>query len=485
MLIHKHGTAFKRPYVEEVLSLLLTLVVIGILYMYNLGGWLIDDDEGSFLYQAWRISEGERPYRDFFSSLMPVFLYTAASLVKMSGRAIATIRAVCVIWTLAGASLVFLLARRFLPLKDARLATLAFLLHPQVFRYGRALYVEPFMLFFEILGLYLFFRGWKPRNAPVLGAAGLSFAVSTLYKPLGIMPWGGCLLWILVDAWRSRVGWSALKWAMAFAVPFLLALGLSILAFASWEPAFYASAIGSHRAQGAGFSPGTTLLRWVALVVQYMLAYAPLLAFVMPVAWAGWVNRKRVPLSWQILTVAGFLLLSRRLFTRHLMYLIPSLVILFLLSLKPLRARREHLSLFRAALIAILLPWVVYDARLAIRTENDTASIVEIIDRQVEEGHCLLSDYQELNFHAARASTYLGAEISQAMIEDGKITGAKLIDDIERYPVTMVIIDVSPRTAHQLVNLPDYEQFHAYLEEQFTLLGQFRRGDQLLELYTR
>ena len=37
----------------------LLLIFILFLYSYNLTGWLIHDDEGSYLYQAWRMTEGE------------------------------------------------------------------------------------------------------------------------------------------------------------------------------------------------------------------------------------------------------------------------------------------------------------------------------------------------------------------------------------------------------------------------------------------
>jgi len=119
------------------------------------------------------------------------------------------------------------------------------------------------------------------------------------------------------------------------------------------------------------------------------------------------------------------------------------------------------------------------------RTERDTTCIAELIRSQVDEKAYLISDYQELNFHAARRSTYLGAEISQVVVEGEQITGAQLIEEIEENPVKMVILDVSPETAHHLVNLVDYEQFHAYVEENFELLGRFPRSRQLLEIYIR
>jgi len=49
----------------------------------------------------------------------------------------------------------------------------------------------------------------------------------------------------------------------------------------------------------------------------------------------------------------------------------------------------------------------------------------------------------------------------------------------------MVILDVSPDTAHQLVNLLDYELFVDFLKQEFMLSDTLPRGRQLLEIYTR
>ncbi|MBU0703306.1 MAG: hypothetical protein KKC18_05510, partial [Chloroflexi bacterium] len=97
----------------------------------------------------------------------------------------------------------------------------------------------------------------------------------------------------------------------------------------------------------------------------------------------------------------------------------------------------------------------------------------------------VLSDYQEINFHAHRLSTYLGAEISYVVVASGQITGADLIAEIEAVDVKMVLVDVSPQTAHHMVKLLDYKDFRAYLQDHFTLLNVLNRGEQQLEVYSR
>jgi 4-amino-4-deoxy-L-arabinose transferase-like glycosyltransferase len=473
---------------QEILIVLLTISALGLFYFHNLGNWLIDDDEGSFLYQAWRVSQGERPYANFFSSRDPLFLYTTGTLVDLLGRSISAIRAVPVLLTLGSALMLFLLAHRFLPVEGAWLAMLTFLLHPQVFSYGRRLYPEPFMLLFVVSGVYLFDRGWNERRYWLLAGAGLSFGIATLYKLLGVLSLAGCLLWVTIGVWQQRTDWRSLMTRTAtFLVPFVLLVGTSFLSFVRWEPAFYSSVVGVNLAQGRELAGRQVLLKGVVLLLGYTLRYLPLMVFVLPATWTSRRRNARASLiAWQLPVTLAFLILPRDLFLRHLVYLVPVLAILFALALEPLRRWPGRSFLLVAVVGAVLFPWTLEDTVQASQTEDDTAHIAELIRSQTDAEAYVISDYQELNFHAARRSTYLGAEISQVVVEgEERITGAQLIDEIEKDHVQMVILDVSPETAHQLVNLVDYERFYSFVQENFALLGRFPRSEQLLEIYVR
>jgi 4-amino-4-deoxy-L-arabinose transferase-like glycosyltransferase len=468
---------------QDFLVILLTIGLLGGLLFYNLDGWKIDDDEGSFLYQAWRVSEGEQPYTDFFSSHWPFFLYTAGILLDLSGDDIGVIRAVPALFTLTTAIMVFLLARELVPVEGAWLAMLAYLLHPAVFSHGRTLYIESFMLFFDVLGLYLFHHGWNRKQRSLLILGGLSFGVSMFFKPMGILPFAGCLLWILAHLWRHREHWHLLlSRALLFSSSFGLFVGAMLVGLAIREPAFYSSAIGAHLTEQGDQAPA--LVNGSVLLLQYVLLYLPLMAFALPTAW---INAReaddRSLIAWQLPTALAFLALSRPLFPRHLDYLTPALAILFAMALEPLRQWPKRSFLFVSVVIAVLLPWVMKDIGQAFRTEDDTAGIVDLIRRETDEQAYVISDYQELNFYAGRRSTYQGAEISLVMIEGGQITSDRLIEEVEKYPVEMVIIDVSAETAHQLAKLPDYERLRSYLGENFELLGRYAREKQLLEIH--
>jgi hypothetical protein len=480
--------AFGGPgFRQIVISVALIILAFGVLYLYNLDGWLINDDEGSFLYQVWRISEGEHPYQDLFTSRWPLFLHTGAGWMRIVGAEVMPMRLLSVCLTLGTAVFVFLLALQTLPAEAALLSAVVFLLHPDVFRFGRSFQPEPFYVFLSALGLYLFARGRGSGSIASCVGAGLIFAVASLYKLLSVLVLLGCVLslamtWLREHKSRPRIVRQVIALLLSYGALFGLAAGGLMLGV----PRFYDNVIGVNLAPGQELTPLQVVLQGMAFLIGFFLTYAPFLLLALPAARRGWFgDRKTALFSWQLPTALAFTALSRKLFPRLLLYLVPSLSILLAATLEPIRRLSRRSPLLLVIVGAILVPWVVTDAQTLLRSEQDTMAVSRCIQARTPADTRVLSDYQELNFYARRPSTYSGAEISYVIVAGGQTTGESLIAEIETTDVRMVIVDVSPQTAHHLVNLWDYEEFRAYLQERFTLLDVLPRGEQLLEIYLR
>lgn len=470
------------------ISVSLVVLVLGALYIYNLGGWLINDDEGTFLYQVWRISEGEYPYQDIFTSRWPLFLYTGAGWMRVVGAEIVPMRVLSVCMTLGTAITLFFMAQQTLPAEAALLSMVLFLLHPNTFRFGRSFQPEPFYVFFSIVGLYLFSKGQTKFNPILFIGAGLAFAVASLYKLLAVLVVMGCVLFLATIWLRNRESRRrVILEAIFLLLPYVVLFGSTTVGFMLTVPRFYESVISLNLAQGGELTFLQVALKGIGFLIAYFLAYTPFLLLALPAAWKGWTGNRKIELfSWQLPTALAFMLLSRELFSRLLFYLVPSLSILFAATLEPVRRislRRP--SLLLAIVGAIMIPWTVTDATLLLQREQDTLAVSRYVQEQTSLGDHVLSDYQEINFHAHRLSTYSGAEISYVVVASGQITGADLIAEIEAVDVKMVLVDISPQTAHQMVKLLDYEDFRAYLQDHFTLLDVLTRGEQQLEVYSR
>jgi len=417
-----------------------------------------------------------------------LFLYTGAGWMRIVGAEAVPMRILSVCLTLGTAVIVFLLARQTLPAEAALLSMVVFLLHPHVFCFGRSFQPESFYVFFSTLGLYLFARGrTKDHTASFIGA-GLVFAVASLYKLLAALVVAGCVLflgvtWLRVRESRRRIA----RQALALLLPYVILFGLVTLGFTSSVPHFYESVIGVNLAPGQELTRLQVALKGFTFLVVYFLTSAPFLLLALPAAWRGWAGgRGTALLSWQLPTALAFLVLSRELFPRLLLYLVPALSILFAATLEPVRLLPRRSSLILLAIVgAVLVPWIASDAQILLHSEQDTMAVSRYIQARIPPDAHVLSDYQELNFYARRPSTYSGAEISHVVVAGGQVTGADLITEIEAADVKMVIVDVSPQTAHHMVNLQDYEGFRAYIQQRFTLLDVLPRGEQQLEIYFR
>jgi 4-amino-4-deoxy-L-arabinose transferase-like glycosyltransferase len=475
----------RPPSTDVVFSVLLVLVAFGMLYLYNLGGWLINDDEGSFLYQVWRISQGQRPYQDLFSSRWPLFLYTGGWWMRVFGATAVPMRVLSVGLTLGTAVLVFSMARQILPTRAALLSLIVFLVHPDVFLFGRSFQPEPFYLFFSMLGMFLVTRGRAKGSVPSFLGAGVVFAVASLYKLLTVWVLMGCMLFLGVTWWRNRGHRrQVVFWALALLLPFGVVFGLVVGGFTLGVPRFYDSVVGVNLAQGQELSPLDVVFKGIAALVVHFFT-TPLLLLALPAAWRGWRGDQKVALfGWQLPTVLIFLFLSRDIFPRLLLYLVPSLSILFVATVEPIRRLSRRSLLLLAVVGSLVVPWLMSDFLVLMRSEQATMSVVRHIQAWTPPDAYVLSDYQELNFHARRLSTYLGAELSHVILAGGTVRGTDLIAEIESSDVRMVIVDVSPLGQH-IVHLPDYGAFRAYLEQHFTLLDVLPREGQLLEVYYR
>ncbi|MBM4432123.1 MAG: hypothetical protein FJ026_17510, partial [Chloroflexi bacterium] len=115
----------KHAHLVAVAILLLGLVF----YLYRIDRWFMDDGEGGFCYAAWRISEGEVPYRDFLTEQVPLFLYWGSAVIRLFGPSIMALRYVNVLTTLLAAFFVYLAARHVFGCQVALLSLVLFVAH--------------------------------------------------------------------------------------------------------------------------------------------------------------------------------------------------------------------------------------------------------------------------------------------------------------------------------------------------------------------
>ena len=363
------------------------------------------------------------------------------------------------------------------------------------------------MLFWDALGLYLFVEAAlrvNPREAAegrpnnrhlwVLAASGIAFALSTMANHFGLLPMLGCLLFLAGRAWRDRAWDREVRHALWLVIPCVLLGGLTAGFFLLLAPNFLSAVLGHHLRQGRQLSAWQVAFKSLRLYWDTCRTQPILVSLALVGAIRSLRGRRRLAsiFVWQLPTALAFLLLSRDLQARHLVYLVPSLAALVAIGLDPLWGSGQHSwrgAAWRSTLVILCLGAALYPSwkenrRVATLWERDTPRLASYIQAHTAPDDYVLSDYPGLNFFAQRKTTPLAAGISRGSAKSGQIIGRDLISEIEAYDVQMVMLNVA-QGAHQLVNLIDYPLLKQYVQTHFHLAGRTTYDYRLLELYHR
>jgi hypothetical protein len=504
----------RRDWLEEHSGIiaLLILVVSFFFYLYNIEGWLVNDDEGTCLYAVWRLSEGEIPYDDFLSAQVPIFLYIGAVIIKVFGASALVLRGTTATITVLAGFFIYLGVKEVLNHRVALLSMLLFVLHRDVYLNGRVFRADLYMLLFSVIGLYFTIIAHSRRRSGYLVIAGTLFSMAMFSKLFGALPLVGCVLFIFYRLLirRSTTIKRALIESLLLLVPVLVGVVIIFdVSYLRW-PYFFDSVFGHHLQPGRGASLVQVVLKSLQLFVQYA-KHNYVFLLTLPVIIKILLDKKGLTAVYvlQLPTAVAFLFMSRFVYERHLLYLVPSLCTLVAYTIDLLSQQALSSAVNRKAsllhrlftykevrftfiiLVCIAASQSISDIIYGMQLwEVDTAQLVEYITANTDESDHIFSDYANLNFYAHRPGVLQSGVLSSTEARSGRVTGQDLIAEIEAKGVKMVLLHVAGRGKrgfatgpHHLVNLVDYQDFHEYLSEHFDLSETFNRADQVFEIY--
>lgn len=457
------------------------VLYLSLLLLANPAGWQIEDDEGAYLYQAWRISLGEWPYRDFLSAQQPLFIGLGGAVMALTGPSQAVLRLLSGLVTLATAAALGGSVGRVCQRREVGVAAaLIFLAHPDLFRVGRFYLSEVYMLLGCVLGLGMLVHWQRTRKRWTLAGAGLLFALATLFKLFALLSWTGAVLYVIA----ARRGWrEAALDGLALLGP---ALGVVLVmgGFEGLSGTYFAATIGHHLLAGAGANPGVALLGKLKLFRQFMWRY-PLLVLAGGSAGVYGLLRPRFRgawLAWQLPALLGLLLIRRELGMRHFLIFLPAFAGLSASLLATIRRAGGRL-VGAAFILVLILPWLPVNLSQAARFDHWTGEVVSALKEWTAPDTVVLSDYLEINFLARRPTVPIAAGLHHTSAASGQITAKLLIQQLAEAENPWVVVDVSPLTGSTLVGVRDYPLFHFYLREHYRLKGVFQRDVQQLQVW--
>ncbi|MCB0216895.1 MAG: hypothetical protein KDH92_09685, partial [Chloroflexi bacterium] len=200
--------------------------------------------------------------------------------------------------------------------------------------------------------------------------------------------------------------------------------------------------------------------------------------------------------------------LTRDLFIRHLMYLLPSLATLAGLALVPLLIQWRQLAglarrhdapslpatvlptarlggaLAAALLAALALPWTYANVVLGLESETATARLADFIALVTPPDALVFGDFSELNFYARRPTSYEGASMSAGAAASGQLAWSVVSPRFaERRPALLVNLSAARHDVGHLQYMPDYADYLAWIDQHYVKLGSFERDWQSYLLY--
>jgi hypothetical protein len=156
-------------------------------------------DEGLLLYNFQKVAEGQVPHRDFYDVYGPAIYWIGGTLFKSFGVNIIVVRVFLVILKTAMALLIFLIARRLLPVLFSTLAGVLFVLnwgdpYSPVFN---ILYAGHVYYFLVLLGIYLMILYIERDGIVWLCGVSLCLGLAVLFKlPAAIITFIGFAIFL-------------------------------------------------------------------------------------------------------------------------------------------------------------------------------------------------------------------------------------------------------------------------------------------------
>jgi 4-amino-4-deoxy-L-arabinose transferase-like glycosyltransferase len=488
-----------------VLALLLIALAL-VMGFTNLDGYLMNNDEETYLYGAWRVSLGEIPYADFLTVQTPLSFYLAAGLFKVFGPSVWWARALSYLLVLGATLFIYGTARKIF--RFERLYALAagavFLFSKHVYFLGRSFMPDCAMLFFAAGAVYFALRadagdigdparGAAPphRRAPSLFLFGVFAGLAALAKlNAGLLLAGyglyAAVLWITKKESLRAVLIRLLFAAAGFLATFGLVYGLMLLVV----PGTFQATFGIHAAK-AKFAFTDLLQLWKERILEFLGNHNYGL---IPVALAGMFfrpvfrDRKRTFLLMTVLVVLAQILMPMTFYLRYVVIALIPLAIFFgdgvagLAAMK--RGAAKILAVGAAALLVLLCLLPTFNLKKLFAYDQDTRDVAAFVRSRTAPGDYVFGETPFANFYAQRPCPPALVDVSMARTRSGQVLPADIRRECERFKVKMILVEKG-KAAHNLKNLIGYAEFQAYLDAGYDLVRSMRREFLDVDIYLR
>jgi 4-amino-4-deoxy-L-arabinose transferase-like glycosyltransferase len=471
-------TAPSKSILPPALPLILLLLAALGLGFFNLTGNLMNDDEGAYLYSAWRVSEGETPYRDFNLVQTPLAFWIMAAVFKIAGPSVAAARAVSFLFALGAALFLYAAARRAFGVGRPAAATAAFLFlfTKHIFYLGRSFMPDDIMIFLGAAALFLALRAEDPSLSPrrrIAAAllAGTSAGLASLAKLNGSLVfagYAGYLLWTWIRRKEpaGQVGRRLAAAGTGFAAAFILPMAI-LMATVPHAGFLMLGFHAGRQTSSEAFTLATPFVRLVRFVGSHNYGLVPV-AVLGLAAGRFAKDSRRFLLALSAAAPLVFLFLPGRFFIRYAVFALAPLAVFCAVGLEMLW-RRRTLRIFALPPAVILITLSLgpsFNPKTLAVHDQGTRNLVALVEAETKPGDFVFGDDPFINFLARRPCPPALVDVSEAWTKGGLVTADIIREKCEGAGVKLIFVETG-RSAHHLVNLRDFDRFQVYLDEKY------------------
>lgn len=486
------------------------LAISLILRLWNLPGQLtlVWDDEGIFMYQAWRLVSGDLPYKNLFLADTPLSQYLLGIVFKIFGVGPLQARGFIAIIGALSVFLVFLIGYEAYDFWTGFLAATVFSFDPIVFNAARSFRPDYVVCFLELLTILFFVKALKGGRKRYRWLSGAIFGLALLSKLVAaflIPP-------IILSAVVFKGFKEGVKMLLEMAVAAIVVLAPFLLVFLLTAPNdFIFDVYLYHLLKHYPWNYGLTVNEKIALISKVLtsrlaLVYPALISIVYAL-----IRREKYTVSFILTFLFSMSFFFMKYFWEH--YFTFTIASLSILAgsiayhvprlLNEMRIRRvgiakKHLkildavvskikverklaSTFVALILAALIvgttlpSYIGYDVQVVRASENPSSGTlrgIELIRKYVKPGDFILTDTP---FFAVMTGTRIPDklnDLSMLRMTPGLVKAEDLIKSIEENDIKVVVMMTQ---GHRHIKaMPDYQVFYRYLlKSGFKVAGGF------------
>lgn len=179
--------SFLKPTTIKVYFSLLLLFtfyfLLRLIYAYTLP---VNNDEGRYLYDAYLITEGFVPFKDYLTRSL-VFIYSLSFFVKIFGNSLIAGRLLSIIASLLTAVVLYKIGSNFFTKKISIIAAILFLIVPYSIRISTFVITESLQVFFVAVAMFYFIKGLESKKIVYYFLNGLFLALAIFTRRSAIL----------------------------------------------------------------------------------------------------------------------------------------------------------------------------------------------------------------------------------------------------------------------------------------------------------